>query len=100
MKGHMKVKRLTKSGNYVSELGYDTAFAGEDNPHGYFKMVIQPIENEIRFMRTADGLVVSGEGYIISSGSESEIDENAKRYLKERWPGLVQREVKDEHKLW
>lgn len=100
MTGQMKVQRLSRSGNYVSKLDYDKAFACEDNPHGYFKMVIQPIESEVRYMRVADGIVVSGEGYIISGESELEIDEKAKRHLKERWPGLVQREVKSDYELW
>ena len=99
MKGRMNVKHLSKTGNYVSQLDYDESFACENNPGGLFKMVIHPIENEIRYMRTAEGIVVSGESYIVS-GSDSEIAEKVKMHMTSRWPGLVQREVNNSNELW
>ncbi len=105
MKGTMKVDRLRKSGNYVSTLDYDKCYMESDNPKGLFKMVIEPIENsegyrEIRYMRTEQGILVSGEGYLISAESEKEIDEKCMKHTRKQWPKLIQREVSTEDQLW
>ena len=55
MKGHIFVKRLNEKGNYKSELDWDKCFQDKGNPKGYFKMFIQPIEGEIKYMRTKGG---------------------------------------------
>ena len=75
MKGHMFVKRLNKKGNYKSELDWDKCFQNKENPKGYFKMFIQPIEGEIKYMRKKGGYIVSGEAYIVTNCSEKYIDE-------------------------
>lgn len=97
MTGSMYVKRLNKSGNYKSELDHDTI--------GKFKMVITPIENaegqnEIRYMRTEKGILVSGEGYLVAGMDEKEIDAKCRRHTMERWKNLIQVEVKTENDLW
>ena len=105
MTGKMIVHAIRKSGNYVSDLDYDDSFADPDNPYGLFKMVIEPIESsdgkrEIRYMRTEEGIVVSGESYFISGGSEKEIDEMCRKHTRRSWPHLIQREVSADVQLW
>lgn len=106
MKGQFISKGIRKSGNYISALDYDASFADRNNPHGYFKMVIQPIENsrgqhEIRYMKTLDGIRVSGEAYILTGETEMEIDEKYKRrFSSDHWEKLIQTEVKTENDLW
>ena len=106
MTGQFIAKRLKKSGNYISALDFDKSFVGKDNPKGLFKMVVQPIENcdgnpEIRFLRVASGVMVSGEAYIISAATEEEIDDKIrKEYACDKWPALFHREVFLERDLW
>lgn len=105
MKGQIFVKRLNKSGNYISELDYDAAFMGESNPRGYFKMVIQPIMNcnnnyEIKYIKVSGGYIVSGECYIIEKRTETEIDERIKKYKSDKWENLIQTKVESENELW
>ena len=97
MTGSMYVKRLNKSGKYKSALDHDTI--------GKFKMVILPIkntkeQNEIRYMRTENGILVSGEGYLVSGTDEKEIDAKCMRYMRERVENLIQTEVFAEENLW
>ena len=101
----MKVKRLNKTGNYKSDLDYDNAFIGKDNPKGYFKMVIQPILNsdgqyEIRYMKTAEGYIVSGEAYIITNQYETKIDAAFRNKYNEKWNPIIQRQVESKEDLW
>ena len=105
MTGHIQVRCLTKSGNYVSDIDSDAAFIGPHNPKGLFKMVIQPIANshgqyEIRYMKVSACIVVSGEGYIITGGSKTWIEERCRSRKAERWKPLIQREVSSENDLW
>ena len=105
MTGHIKVKRLNKKGVYRSPLDYDRSFIDADNPQGYFKIVIEPITNfdclpEIRYMKSGDGYIVSGEAYIISEGSEKEIDSCTRKNHRDSFPGLIQTEVFKEEDLW
>lgn len=104
MKGTILVNRINKSGNYNSALDYDPSFSCAENPVGFFKMVIQPIENsdgqsEIRYMKTDLGIKVSGEAYIISGSDETEIDKKCRRYHR-RYDNLIQREVFSSENLW
>lgn len=105
MTGQIFVKRLNKSGNYISELDYDAAFIDKSNPRGYFKMVIQPIMNcnnnhEIKYIRVSGGYIVSGECYIISKRTETEIDERIKKYKSDKWKNLIQTKVETKNNLW
>ena len=104
MTGHIIVKRLNKSGNFKSELDWDKCFIDKDNPKGYFKMVITPIENndgvkEIKYMKVQGGYKVSGESWIITDGSEKEIDVAARRHY-ERNGYVMMTEVNSEEELW
>ena len=89
MKGTIQVRRLNKSGRYVSGLDWDDAFKGKDNPRGLFKMVIEPIEGEIRYKKIDGGYLVDGEAYIISAGSEREIDEKIRERHHSKLSGTV-----------
>lgn len=100
MKGHMFVKRLNKEGNYKSELDWDKCCQDKGNPKGYFKMFIQPIEGEIKYMRTKGGYIVSGEAYIVTNRSEKYIDKEFRDRFSDEWEGLVQTEVSTEDELW
>jgi len=103
MKGTIIVKRLNKSGYYNSSLDWDDVFKSEDNPQGYFKMRVEPIEGTIKYMKVDGGYRVSGEGYIFY-GSETEIAERIKAYnrLNARYKekNVIQIEVFDESELW
>ena len=104
MKGHIIVKRLNKSGNYKSELDWDKCFIDKDNPKGYFKMVITPIENcdgikEIKYMKVNGGYKISGELWIITGSSEKEIDVSVRKHY-ERNSFVKTTEVSSEEKLW
>ena len=104
MTGHMIVKRLNKSGNFKSALDWDKCYMDKDNPKGYFKMVITPIENndgvkEIRYMKVKGGYKVSGEGWIITDSSEKEIDTAARKHF-EKNGNVMMTEVDDEKNLW
>ncbi len=90
MTGTMFVKRLNKSGTFVSDLDYDKAFADKHNPVGYFKMVIQPFEeSQIRYAKVKGGYVVQGESYIISGHDEKSIDGDIKDdFKKDRFSDL------------
>ena len=92
MKGTIQVRRLNKSGRYVSGLDWDDAFKGKDNPRGLFKMVIEPIEGKIRYKKIDGGYLVDGEAYIITAGSESEIDERIRKRYNRRLSGTVNTE--------
>lgn len=93
MKGTIQVRKLNKSGRYVSELDWDNAFKGKDNPRGLFKMIIEPIEGEIRYKKVDGGYQVDGEAYIIAAGSEDEIDEKIRERHHSRLSGTVHTEM-------
>lgn len=104
MKGTIYVKKLNRTGNFVSELDYDHIFADDTNPKGLFKMLIQPIlnsegEREIRHMKTKDGYLVSGESYIITGTDENEIDRKIRRRRK-KWDNLVYTSCTSKIDLW
>ncbi len=90
MTGIIFVKRLNKSGTFVSYLDYSGAFAVKDNPKGYFKMIIQPLKrSQIRYAKVKGGYVVEGESYIISGPDEKSIDRDIKDlFKKDRFPDL------------
>lgn len=105
MRGTFFVKRLNKTGNYVSVLDKHPCFVGKDNPEGLSKEVVQPIfnsngEREIRYMKVKGGYIVSGEAYILTGHDEKEIDEKAKKYKKERWENLTYTLCNDKKDLW
>lgn len=104
MKGHITVPRLNNTGNFISELDYDKSFIDNSNTKGYFKMLIQPIENsdykmEIRYMKVENGYKVSGEAYIITGRDEKEIDETVNKY-REKYTDVLMTEVKSDKDLW
>ena len=106
MTGSCIIKRLNKSGNYKSALDSDPCFVDLNNPNGFFKLIVQPIENsygqpEIRYCKVPGGYRVSGEGYFIGGFDEKEVDEKCHSHFEvDRWPGLVQTEVAEEKDLW
>jgi hypothetical protein len=104
MKGHIIVPKLNNTGNFVSELDYDKSFIDDSNTKGYFKMLIQPIENfdnkmEIRYMKVENGYKVSGEAYIITGRGEKEIEQKIKKYF-EKYTDVLMVEVKSDKDLW
>ena len=108
MKGYITVKALKpKTGIYASELDYDRSFADKDNPKGLFKMVIEPIMNndgkyEIRYMRSDEGYIVSGEAYIVSYGSEAKINDYVLKHFMSgpKYKPLIHTEGKSMKELW
>lgn len=101
MTGWIIVKRLCKSGIYVSELDTDKSFVDADNPYGYFKAMIEPIEGEVKYCKVGNGIMVSGEMYLIGGSSVSCIDEKIKSYKRRhKAKCLKQTEVSDATKLW
>lgn len=104
MRGTMFVKRLTKTGNYVSELDFDNSFSDISNPNGYFRMLIQPILNtenryEIRYKKTKGGYIVSGEAYFVGGYDDSDIKRKLRAH-KEKWNNLIQTEVVEDSDLF
>lgn len=104
MKGHIIVKKLNKSGNYISELDYDKTFVDSSNKKGLFKMLIQPIKNnenknEIKYIKEKDFYIVSGEAYIISGRSETEINKRINKYC-EHYDEVLLTKVNSKDELW
>ena len=101
MTGWIIVKRLCKSGIYVSELDTDKSFVDANNPNGFFKAMIEPIDGEIKYCKVDNGIMVSGEMYLFGGYSESCIDEKIKSYKRRhKAKCLKQTEVSDATKLW
>lgn len=75
MKGTLVVRKLKKKGKYVSKIDFDPAFVDTENPNGFFKMVVCPIENKIWYCKVQNGYKILGEGYIVSGIDEKDIDE-------------------------
>lgn len=88
MKGIMAVRKLKKKGKYVSEIDCDSSFVDANNPNGYFKIVICPIENKILYCKVQNGYKILGEGYIVSGRDEKDIDEKirTRRYYLSNIP--------------
>ncbi len=104
MKGHIIVPEITNDSYYVSELDCDNTYKDKGNPKGYFKMLIEPIENgddkyEIRYMKVDNGIKVSGEAYIFTGRSEKQIDNQIAKFVTVR-NDYIQTEVKTEERLW
>ena len=104
MTGTCLVRKLNRTGNFLSCLDNDKSFIDRTNPEGLFKMLVQPIlnshgEQEIRFMKTKDGYLVSGEAYILTGADESEINLKARRH-REKWDKLVYTSCASENDLW
>jgi hypothetical protein len=104
MRGYIVVRKLTKKPYYVSEIDWDNSFKDKGNPKGYFKMLIEPIENsddkyEIRYMKADNGIKVSGEAYIFTGRSEKQIDNKIAKFVTVR-KNYVQTEVNTEEELW
>lgn len=99
MKSTLLVKRLNKTGRYISKLDTDKAFVSDENPNGYFKMVVEAInlcadekKYVIRYEKADKGYWVTGEGYIITGSTEREIDADIKEHHTKRFPNLVNEE--------
>ena len=104
MTGHCIVKRLNKSGNHASAIDWDDAFKSKDNPKGLFKMVVLPIRNsngdmEVKYCKTNEGIMVSGEGYIVTGFSEKEINKEVRKHYK-KYANVVLTKVDNEKELW
>ena len=98
MKGIFFVKRLNKTGNYLSSLD-DNPIFGE-----LAKEVIVPVLNsdgkrEIRYVKEPNGYLVSGEAYIVTGTNEKEINRKAKTHY-EKWENLIHTECANESELW
>ena len=95
MNGYITVKELNNTGTFISDLDYDERFSEKGNPKGYFKTVIQPIENaegqdEIKYEKCEDGFAVYGEAYIITGRGPRTIDKKIKDWFaKDTFPNLV-----------
>ena len=105
MKGQIRVKTLNESGIYASDLDWDNSFKDKKNPEGWFKMVIEPIENsdgkhEIRYMLVPGGYIVSGEAYIISEATEAAINARIRKNHPAVYTDVVHTKVKNEGSLW
>ena len=106
MKGQCHVKTLKTSGIYASELDWDNSFKDKKNPEGWFKMVIEPIENsdgkhEIRYMLDPKGgYIISGEAYIISEPTEAAINAKIRKNHPAVYTDVVHTKVKKEDALW
>ncbi len=90
MTGIIHVSRLRKNHAYASELDTDNALIGKGNPHGFFKMVVEPKMNSegiytYRYQRSSVGYNVSGEGYVITGNNEEEIDRKIKVLHKDKF---------------
>lgn len=104
MKGYITVKRLNKSGNYVSALDFDKTFIDNSNKKGYFKMLIQLILNcdnkyEIKYIKDNNDYIVSGEAYIITGSTEKDIDNRLLKY-RENYKDIIQTKVLTKNELW
>ena len=104
MSGYITVHRLKRSGNYVSDLDQDRAFISKANKNRFFKMLVAPIENsdgrqEIRYMKTEEGILVSGEAYICSGETEDALDRNVRK-LRVTCKDVLLVEVDSEDSLW
>lgn len=85
MKGIIDIKDFSTNngGVFVSELDYDKSFSREGNKKGYFKMIISPIENEIRYVKQDDGTyLVYGESWIIS-GNKKQIESKVAEFIED-----------------
>lgn len=95
MTGYITVKELNNTGTFVSDLDYDKHFSEKENPKGYFKTVIQPIENakgqnEIKYEKCKEGFTVYGEAYIITGRGAWAIDKKIENwYANDVFPNLV-----------
>lgn len=95
MTGYITVKELNNTGTFISDLDYDEHFSEKGNPKGYFKTVIQPIENakgqnEIKFEKCEEGFIVYGEAYIITGHGLRAIDKRIEDwYANDVFPNLV-----------
>lgn len=79
MKGTIFAQKLKQKGKYVSEIDYDSSFIDSDNPKGFFKMVICPIDGKIYYCKTKNGFKILGECYIVSGADEQSIDEKIRK---------------------
>jgi len=95
MTGYITVKELNNTGTFISDLDYDKHFSEKGNPKGYFKTVIQPIENakgqnEIKYEKCEEGFTIYGEAYTIIGRGPRAIDkEIEKTFANDVFPNLV-----------
>ena len=85
MKAIIFVKRLNKCGRYISALDYDKTYVDSDNVKGLFKIVVEPVENEIQYKKVEGGYQVLGEGYVITGSTEKEIDKEIRKHHSEKF---------------
>lgn len=99
MKGTMLVQKLKRKGKYVSEIDYDSSFIDSNNPNGFFKLVICPIDEKIYYCKTKNGFKILGECYIVGDADEQSIDEKIRKrhYVKSNAP--IENVLIDENKL-
>lgn len=94
MTGTISVKRLNKSGLYVSALIKNSAFVDNCCPHGLAKMFVEPFHtiydadsdsNTIEYAidKENGGYLISGEAYIVCGYDEKEIDLKIREHKKE-----------------
>ena len=85
MTGYITVKELNNTGTFISDLDYDEHFSEKGNPKGYFKTVIQPIENakghEIKYEKCEEGFTVYGEAYTITGRGAHAIDKKIENWF-------------------
>jgi hypothetical protein len=103
VKGIIKVKKLHKSGLFVSDVDWDDCYKGDDNPKGNFVMIIEPLEGWdkgiINFQKTDGGYWVEGEGYILTGSKDilkSEVSEWKRKY-KRKTVEFIEKEIKNDN---
>ena len=102
--GNCAVRRLNKTGNYFSKIDSIPCFADKDNPKGFARWVIHPIHhdgiNEIRYMKTVDGYIVSGECYIVTGTKTAIMKKCRDAFHHKTWDNLVHTYVTNRDDLW
>jgi hypothetical protein len=104
MTGIMKVKRLNKSGLFISELDYDNCCISDKNQNGNFVMIIEPLSGEdsgiIYFQKTKHGgYWIKGEGYIITGNVEKindQLNKWKRKYKKETFKFIEKGDLVEE----
>ena len=99
MRGTMLVQKLQRKGKYVSEIDYDSSFIDSDNPNGFFKMVICPIDGKIYCCKTKNGFKILGECYIVSGADERSIDEKIRKRHYAKSDESIENVLVDENEL-
>ena len=99
MKGTIFTQKLKRKGKYVSKIDYDSSFIDSDNPNGFFKMVICPIDGKIYCCKTKNGFKILGECYIVSGADERSIDEKIRKRHYAKSDESIENVLVDENEL-